>query len=96
MKEVSFSEADKYVIEIDEFADLHILLAEVIVEGMNKMLEWSHGYPDELNADAWYLILKDIRDDFQKYIDTRDTIVDVHIPNKGFDLLKVWFPHMWD
>jgi hypothetical protein len=96
LKLVSFHEADKHVVETHEFADFHILLAEVIVEGMNKLLDWGHGYPSELNVDTWDMILRDIRDDFQKYIDTRDTIVNVHYPNKGFDLLKKWFPHMWD
>jgi hypothetical protein len=93
---------DNYGIEIsgDAAADFCTVLAAFIADGVEKMAAFGNGYPGELTFEDWQAICAEMVAGFRGFAkhwgsDTEgpETIENL---NKSLDLLRAWFPHLWD
>jgi hypothetical protein len=81
----------------DAAADFHMILAAFIADGVEKMAAFGNSYPPDLTFECWQEICAEIVAGFRGYV--QESGLDDESSenlNKSLDLLRAWFPHLWD
>lgn len=84
------------IIEDELVWNLHVTLAQILAQSVGRLREMDHGYPVTLTTDSWRAVLDEMVDGFQQYADSGDHYPDYDKLNRSLDLLREWFPHLWD
>lgn len=72
--------------------------AQILAQGVRRLREMDHGHPVTTTPEGWHAILDEMADGFQRYADADACGVDAdyELLNRSLDLLREWFPHLWD
>ena len=90
-----FYERARYGVSYLDVWNLDNYLAQVIARGTSQLADNAHGYPPHLTPESWSAILRDLAGYFQRYHDA--SFDDKHVDmERGFELLKIHFPALWD
>ncbi len=95
----TFYQRGRYGIADSDAWSLDHFLAMTTVRGVQKLREWSHGYPSELTPEEWDSILKQIEDGFQLWLDHDGWFTDSSDQlrfEKAIELYGKWFSALWD
>ena len=74
-------------------------LAQVIAQGVRLLRERQVAFPPTLTPDEWDAVLDEMAEGFEAWHQTRHVRRnDEALPklNRSLDLLREWFPHLWD
>ena len=78
--------------------NLDTTLAQILAQGIGRLREMDHGHPAGLAHEDWLGILREMAAGFQQYADADLNCSDADYDklNRSLDLLREWFPHLWD
>lgn len=74
-------------------------LAQILAQSIRDFRTLQHGYPALFDDQKeWLAVLDEMADGFQAYADadSRGENADYDKLNRSLDLLRKWFPHLWD
>lgn len=79
--------------------NLDVTLAAIIAQGVRRLSEFDNGYPAFPGADTmeeWRAVLAEMADGFEEYATEKRDVLDYAGVERSLDLLRAWFPHLWD
>lgn len=80
----------------DEVWNLFSSLSVVIADGLRRLHNGAHCYPEEMTYDEWRAILDEMARDFQKAALHDRRAREPYKPTRGLELLEKWWFALWD
>ena len=86
------------VLREEQVWNLDHTLAAVAGQGIRMLRERDYGHPGSVTNEEWRDILDRMASGFEQYAsaEVRSEDADMDALNTSLDLLRQWFPHLWD